>query len=267
MISKINFNIDELASMKKYPKELFYIGNTQLLNKKKISIVGTRRPNSYTKEFTYKLASKLSEIGICIVSGAAMGVDSLAHQGAKSNNTIAVVANGLDIRYPSVNKNLIIDIERNGLILSAYKEKEKAKNYTFILRNEIVVALGEFLIVTEADIDSGSLSSVEYALNMGKRVFTFPHRLNESLGTQKLVQKGLIEVIYDIDEFIKEIYGIQNSTIEDEVLLFCKNNPTYESAISKFPDKIFEYELEGKIRIENGRISLLWNSSIYNLVS
>ena len=59
MISKINFKIDELSSMKKYPQDLFYIGNTNLLNKKKIAIVGTRRPNSYTKEFTYKLSSNI----------------------------------------------------------------------------------------------------------------------------------------------------------------------------------------------------------------
>ena len=255
MITPINFKIDELSSMKKYPNELFYIGNTNLLNKKKIAIVGTRRPNSYTKEFTYKLASKLSDANVCIVSGAAMGVDSIAHQGAKSNNTIAVVANGLDIRYPSVNKNLIIDIERNGLILSAYKEGEKARNYTFILRNEIVVALGDFLIVTQADVNSGTLSSVDYALKMGKKVYTLPHRLNDSLGTQELLQKGLIEPIYDIDRFIEEICGIKiNSSNNDEVLNFCKNNPSYEEAMNKFPNKIFEYELEGKIKIENAKV-------------
>ena len=122
MISKINFEIDELTSMKKYPEELFYVGNIDLLKKRKLSIIGSRRPNSYTKEFTYKLASKFSDAGTCVISGAAMGVDAIAHQGAKSNNTIAVVANGLDIRYPSVNKNLIVDIEKNGLILSAYKQ-------------------------------------------------------------------------------------------------------------------------------------------------
>ena len=257
MISKINFKIDELSSMKKYPDELFYIGNTNLLNKKKISIVGTRRPNSYTKEFTYKLASKLSSANICIVSGAAMGVDAIAHQGANSNNTIAVVANGLDIRYPSVNKNLIIDIEKNGLILSAYKETEKARNYTFVLRNEIVVALGEILIVTQADINSGTLTSIEYALKMGKKVYTIPHRLNESLGTQNLLQKGLIEAIYDIDKFIEEFSGIKTINSNDEVLDFCKNNPSYEEAMSKFPNKIFEYELEGKIKIENGKVIVL----------
>lgn len=203
------------------------------------------------------MTSKLSNAGICIISGAAMGVDSIAHQGAGTNNTIAVVANGLDIRYPSVNKNLIIDIEKNGLMLSAYKEREKAKNYTFVLRNEIVVALSEFLIVTEADIDSGSLTSVNYALKMGKPVYTIPHRINESLGTQELIKKGLVKVIYDIDEFIYSICGTKNESIKDEVLLFCKNNPSYESAIEKFADRIFEYELEGKIKIENGKIVVI----------
>jgi DNA processing protein len=257
MISKINFKIDELSSMKKYPSELFYIGNTDLLNKKKISIVGSRRPNSYTKEFTHKLASKLSSTNICIVSGAAMGVDAIAHQGASSNNTIAVVANGLDIRYPSVNKNLIIDIEKNGLIISAYKENEKARNYTFVLRNEIVVALGEILIVTQADINSGTLTSVEYALKMGKKVYTLPHRLNESLGTQNLLQKGLIEAIYDIDKFIEDICGIKINSSNDKILNFCRNNPSYDEAMYRFPNKIFEYELEGKIKIENGKVIVL----------
>ena len=203
------------------------------------------------------MTSKLSDTGICIVSGAAMGVDAIAHQGAKAANTIAVVANGLDIRYPAVNKNLIVDIEKNGLMLSAYKENEKARNYTFVLRNEIVVSLGDILIVTQADINSGTLTSINYALKMGKKVFRLPHRLNESLGTQNLIKQNLINVIYDIDEVVEEITGIKTSSTQDEVLIFCKNNPTYEEAMNKFPNKIFEYELEGKIKIENGRIQVI----------
>jgi DNA processing protein len=257
MIKTIDFQITELKTMKEYPKEIFYIGNLELLKRRKISIVGTRRPNLYTKEFTYKLASKLSQNGICIVSGAAMGVDSIAHSWAGANNTIAVVANGLDIRYPSVNKNQIIDIENKGLILSTYKEKEEARNYTFVLRNELVVALGEVLVVTQADMNSGSLTSVEFALKMKKRVYTLPHRINESLGTLCLVKKGLIEVIYDIDEFVENLTG--NSVKQeqfDEVLEFCKSNPTIETALQKYPNEILEYELNGKIKIENGKILL-----------
>ncbi len=257
MINEINFEIPELKDMKKYPKELFYIGNTKLLKKKKISIIGTRRPFAYTKEFTHKLASKLSSFDICIVSGAAMGVDAISHFAAGEDNTIAVVANGLDIRYPSVNKNLISNIEKNGLVLSAYQKGEKPRNYTFVLRNEIVVALGDILIVTQADLKSGSLTSVNYALKMGKKVYTLAHRINESLGTQELVKKGLVEVIYDLDEFIQSITKeLPLLKAKDEILEFCDSNPSYEEAILKYGDKISEYEIEGKIKIQNAKVSI-----------
>lgn len=258
MISSVDFLIPELNLMQKYPKELFFIGNTNLLKRKKISIVGTRRPSAYTREFTHKLASKLSQNGICIVSGAAMGVDSIAHSAAGSNNTIAVVANGLDIKYPSVNKNQIIDIEKNGLMISSFKEGEKARNYTFVLRNEIVVALGEKLIVTEADIGSGSMTSVEFALKQNKEIFVLPHRINESLATNELIKKGLAKAIFDIDEFIEGVVGVglfkQNL---DEILEYCKTSPLYDEALQKYPEKILEYELDGKIKIENGKIFLI----------
>lgn len=258
MIKKIDFEITELKSMQKYPNELYYIGNTQLLNRKKISIVGTRRPNSYTKEFTYKLASKLSQNGVCIVSGAAMGVDAIAHNSAGFANTIAVVGNGLDIKYPSVNKNLIEQIEKQGLMLSSYKEGEKARNYSFVLRNELVVSLGEKLIVCEADLNSGSLTSVEFALKQNKEIFVLPHRLNESLGTNELIKKGLATAIFDIDEFVESITGIGLfKEFFDEVLEYCKSSPNYDEAIAKYPNQILEYELDGKIRIENGKVFVL----------
>ncbi|WP_066356610.1 DNA-processing protein DprA [Aliarcobacter skirrowii] len=258
MINLVNFKIDELNLMKKYPQELYYIGNLELLKKRKISIVGTRRPNSYTKEFTHKLSSKLSQNNICIVSGAAMGVDSIAHSAAGSNNTIAVVANGLDIRYPSVNRNQIADIEKNGLIISSFKEGEKARNYTFVLRNEIVVSLGEKLIVTEADLNSGSITSVEFALKQKKDIYVLAHRINDSLGTNNLLKKGLAKPIYDIDEFIEDFVGIgllnKNLNSIDEVLEYCKISPRYDDAILKYSNKILEYELDGKIYIKDGKI-------------
>lgn len=258
MINSINFKIDELNSMANYPNELFYIGNINLLKSKKISIVGTRRPSAYTREFTYKLSSKLAQNGICIVSGAAMGVDSIAHSGAGANNTIAVVANGLDIRYPSINKNQIQDIEKNGLILSSFKNGEKARKYSFVLRNEIVVALGEKLIVTEADLKSGSITSVNYAVKQKKEIFVLPHRINESLGTNHLIKNGIARVIYDVDEFIENIVGKNLfKEVYDEVLEYCKNSPLYEQALLKYPDKILEYELDGKIKIENGKVFLI----------
>ncbi len=252
MSKQINFHIKELEFMKKYPKELFYKGNLSLVNRRKISIVGTRKPNSYTKQITHKLANELSKREIVIVSGAAIGVDAISHNAVGSSNTIAVVANGLNIKYPAINSKLITSIENDGLILSTYKDDEKPRNYTFVQRNELVVALGEILIVTQADEKSGTLTSINYALEMGKRVYTIPHRLNESLGTQKLVEQGLIEPIYDLDKFVNSFGNKANKN--DELDTYLNSFPLYEEALKKYKEKIFELELEGKIIIENGYI-------------
>lgn len=255
MIKKVEFRISELNSMKKYPKELFYIGDLELLKKPKISIVGSRRPIAYTKNFTAKLSNELSKRDVCIVSGAAMGVDSIAHKSASSKNTIAVMANGLDIRYPSVNKSLIQSIEEEGLCLSMFKEGESSKSWNFVLRNELVVALGEVLIVTQADEKSGSMRSVEYACKMDKKIYVLPHRAGESEGTNRLLKDGLATAIYDVDEFVSSFGMI--ATTNDELLEFCKTNPSLNETLSKFGNRVYEYELEGKIAIENGALRVI----------
>ena len=106
----VDFQIPQLSYMAKEPKELYYIGNKELVYRKMVSVVGTRRPCNYTKDLTYKLSQALAKRGVTIVSGAAMGVDAIAHRGATPSNTIAVMANGLDKKYPAVNKSLISDI-------------------------------------------------------------------------------------------------------------------------------------------------------------
>ncbi len=254
MIHEVDFHIDELDSMKKYPKELFYMGNRELLERKKVAIIGSRRPSSYTKFQTARISSELSKRGVCIVSGAAMGVDSIAHQNAGPANTIAVMANGLDIRYPAVNKSIITKIEKEGLTLSQFKAGFRATPWSFVVRNEIVVSLGDELIVSEADLESGSMRSVEYALKMEKKIYVLPHRLGESRGTNELLKNSLATALYDIDEFVDR-FGTKDEESGDEFLEFCKSNPTYEEAIQKFGDRVFEYELDGKISIKNNTIS------------
>ena len=251
----VDFNIPELKLMAKEPKELYYISNKNLLQNKMVSIVGTRRPCNYTKDLTYKLSQALAKRGVTIVSGGAMGVDAIAHRGATANNTIAVMANGLDIKYPAVNRNLITDIEKNGLTLSFYKDGFKATKWSFVARNELVVALGDILIVTEADLNSGSLRSVEFALKMQKDIFVLPHRLNESLGTNNLLEKGLAKPIYNIEEFANQFGKVVE--VKNDFLDYLKQKPTVNEAISKFGNKIYEAELEGLIAIENGYIVTL----------
>ena len=246
---------NECKLMAQLPKELWYIGNKELLECRKVSIVGTRRPLAYTKDFTYKLAKALAKRGVIVVSGAAMGVDAIAHQGAGAENTIAVMANGLDIRYPAVNKNLIADIERKGLCLSFYKAGFHARPWSFIVRNELVVALGEVLIVTEAELKSGSMRSVEYALKMGKKIFVLPHRLSDSSGTNSLLCDGKAKAIYDIDEFANS-FGIVEQK-EDPFTKFLETSPTLEEALAKYGERVYEAELEGLIVIKDGIVQLL----------
>jgi DNA processing protein len=258
MIKSLDFHIDELKCMKKYPNEIFFIGDTKLLKRKKVSIVGSRKLNQYARVLTYEIASKLSKVGVCVVSGGAIGADAIAHKAAGASNTIMVAATGLDKRYPAINKNIIQDIEQNGLVISQFKEQTPSQKYNFVLRNELVVALGDILIVTYADLKSGTMSSIEYAKKMGKEIYVLAHRIGESEATNRLLQDGKAKAIYDVDSFVNNFADIdaKSEKKEDEFLKFCKSKPTYDEALVKFPTKVFEAELSGEIVVKNGLILL-----------
>jgi DNA processing protein len=258
MFNTVPHRISELESMQNYPKSLDYKGSLELLTRPKISIVGTRRPNPYTRSITYELAKKLSISGIVVVSGAAAGVDTIAHQGAGTENTIAVLPSGIEIRYPKANAELIASIEKNGLTLSQFEPTFEARTWSFVVRNEIVVALGECLIVAEADIGSGSMRSVQYALEMGKQIYVLPHRIRESEGTHQLLAQGKAAAIENIDDFVAYISKKTLNTILDTPFLaFCRTLPSYEEVMLKFPREIFEAELSGIVDVRNGRVVIV----------
>jgi len=255
---KVTEEIFELSAMKSYPKELYFTGNLELLKRKKISIIGSRKPTKYSREMTYTLASHLSKSGVCIVSGGAMGIDAIAHQAATSSNTISVLPCGVDIRYPAVNKNLLNAIAKDGLLLSQFENSAKARPYTFVLRNELVVALGDVLIVGEAELNSGSMRSIEFALKMKKEIYVFPQRAGESGATNELLKKGLATAIYDIDEFVAKFSDV--NAVEkkgDDFLEYCKTAPLYEEALRKYPQRVFEAELNGEIVVLNAVVQIV----------
>ena len=257
MSHTVPFEIPALQAMKKYPETLFYKGDLSLLERPKVSIVGSRNISDYTRAMTYQLAKALVKRGVCIVSGAAMGVDAAAHSGAGADNTIAVMGNGLDIRYPAINSKLIEAIEQRGLVLSQFVDGFRATGWSFVVRNEVVVALGDILVVTQADIDSGSMRSVEYAQKMGKEIWVLPQRLTESSGTNRLLLEGDAKVIYDIEAFAARFGVSVNSEIpKDDFFYFCQGMPTLDEAIERYADRVYKAELEGTIRIENGKVLL-----------
>ncbi|WP_300368315.1 DNA-processing protein DprA, partial [Hydrogenimonas sp.] len=125
-IRTIDFKIPALQTMRRYPNELYYRGNPSLLGETMVAIVGTRRPSSYTKSMVLQLAAALRRRSVVVVSGAAMGVDALAHRGAGAERTIAVMGSGLNHRYPAINAGLIEEIEREGLVLSQFEPDFRA---------------------------------------------------------------------------------------------------------------------------------------------
>ncbi|WP_457563986.1 DNA-processing protein DprA [Caminibacter pacificus] len=221
--------------------ELFYKGDLSLLQKPKIAIVGSRKATKYSRDMTKLLAKKLSS-KFTIVSGGALGIDTHAHQGAYPN-TIMVSPSSLDIFYPKTNETLIKDMQKNALVISEYEKKYLPRKYSFVQRNRIIVAISDFLIIAEAEKNSGSMRSFEWAQQYGKKVFVLPHRLNESSGTRYLAATNQAEVIWDIDEFCDNL-GVNS----DEKIL------TLNEALKKYGSILYEMELEGKVEIKNGKV-------------
>ena len=235
------------------PKELYYRGDLQLLNVfPKVAIVGTRRPTHYTKEVVSHIASSIVERGGVVISGGAMGVDACAHRGALER-TIAIVANGLDITYPAINKTLFESITEKGLILSEYADGMKAREYSFVLRNRLVVGLADYVVIAEADEKSGSLRSAYYALTYGKPLYVLPHRLGESQGTHNLIRDEQCHVISDVPTFLADI-GLASTLVRPQAIT--KSEPL-DVAYEKWKEALYMMELEGKIVITNGMVTYL----------
>ena len=229
-----------MTSLKIDEFTLFYKGNLSLLDKPKIAIVGTRRPSTYTRKITFELAKKLSK-KYAIISGGAIGVDSEAHKGAFPN-TIFISPSSLDIIYPKQNEKLIKSIYKEALALSEYEKEYKPYKFTFLQRNRIIVKLADFVIITEANLKSGSMRSFEWAKEFNKKVYVIPQRIGESEGTNYLAKENLAEVIYDIDEFVKSL-GIKEQKVMD-----------LQKAKEIYKDKLFEMEILGEVEIVNGKV-------------
>lgn len=237
----------QLLELEKPVRRLYYKGDLSLLDKPKVAIIGSRKMSVYTKNCVLDLASLLKQVGVCVVSGGALGVDIYAHQGAFPS-TIGVFANGLNQIYPKNNEKMIKQIYENALALSENEPDYTPQGYDFLLRNRIIIALSEAIIVAQADFQSGSLHSANLAVRLGKKVFVLPQRRNESDGTNSLLEQGKVRLINDFKAFASS-FGDLKAQKEDEIVSFCKNGVSIDEALKRFGDTIYEYELEGKIEI------------------
>ena len=189
------------------PVVIFVRGNKQILNEKCLSIVGCRNCTKYGENVAKKLAYNLSLNNINIVSGLAKGIDSFAHIGAikAQGKTIAVVGCGLDTVYPKENKELFNKIiKTNGAIVSEYVIGTKPVAYNFPKRNRIISALSDGVVVVEAKQKSGTLITVDFALEQGKDIYVVPGNITSpnSYGTNELIKQGA-KVLTNIDDILQ----------------------------------------------------------------
>ena len=195
----------KLKSIVTPPIVLFYYGDINLLtHSNNVAIIGTRKNSTYGQEMTLKIVSGLKKYQANTVSGLATGIDGIGHQASIDNGvkTIAVLGSGIDYCYPSENKKIYEYIKENGLIISEYPGTLKPNKSFFLIRNRIIAAISEYIVVIEAKYKSGTMNTVAYGLEYGKEICCIPHLANEESGCNMLIKQGakLIETAKDIYE-------------------------------------------------------------------
>lgn len=197
------------------PFVLFYKGTLYAEHRLPIAIIGAREPSDYGRRMARQLAEDLARSGACIVSGLAYGLDRVAAEGAldaEGNDypTIAVLGNGPNVVYPSVNRDVYDLIAKRGAIVSEFMPGIAPTPSHFPMRNRIISGLSRGVIVVEAREKSGTFITVDCALEQGRDVFAIPGRVSDelSMGTNNLIREGLAKITLGAEDVLEE-YGIK----------------------------------------------------------
>ena len=197
-----------LLQIENPPKQIYVEGDSGLLKKDSIAIVGTRKCSKYGKECTQKFATLLAKENITIVSGLALGIDTIAHYYSMQEigKTIAVIGSGFNHIYPEENRYLAEQILQNGgCIVSEYPPEEPMNKAYFPKRNRIISGLAMGVLIVEGRYRSGSMITARYAIKQNKQVFCIPNKIDEPAGyiPNLLIQNGAYLVMkpQDILEF------------------------------------------------------------------
>ncbi len=206
---------NKLKKIKNSPKKLYAIGNINLLYEDAFAIVGTRKISEYGTKICKFFTKELVLRDIPIVSGMALGTDSVSHKTVLeySGKTIAVLGSGFNHIFPEENTKLFYEIlEKNGLIITEFEEDMKPLKENFPKRNRIITAISEGILVIEAAYRSGTSITARNAKEQGKKVFAIPGRLDNYLGigVNNLIKEGAIlttnveDIINSFPQFINK---------------------------------------------------------------
>jgi len=203
-----------------------------------VSVVGTRHPTQYGHRLAKQIASGLSGSGATVVSGLALGIDSLAHWGAieGGGRTVAVLPSGVDICYPSSNKPLYARLStgENGAVVSEFFPGTKPKEWHFPARNRIVAGLSQAVVVVEAGETSGSLITARIAFEQSRSIYAVPGRLDSpmSRGCNQIIAETKAKLLLDYTDIFKDLNWVASPIAGREVptvvQLFGRERDLYE---------------------------------------
>jgi DNA processing protein len=199
------------------PLVLYVRGKLLESDKASVALVGARKPSHYGLMQARRFGCELANAGWTVVSGLAKGIDAAAHEGALSvsyGRTIAVLGCGIDVIYPSENRNLYESIEKKGAVISEFPLKTPPLAYHFPRRNRIISGLSLGTLVLEAFLRSGSLITAQQSMEQGREVFALPGKIDEltSMGTNQLIKDGatLINSIENLNEELVQAFNKWN---------------------------------------------------------
>lgn len=212
------------------PLGLYYKGVLPDKDEMCFSIIGSRRCSEYGAEVAQRFSRDMAKNGFTIVSGMARGIDSMAHRGAINANgkTIAVLGCGLDICYPAENERLMEKIIETGCVISEYPPGTHPYPGNFPQRNRIIAGLSMGLLVIEASKRSGTLITVDRALDYGRTVFVVPANITSALseGTNQLIKEGC-PIATNVSDILFEL-GVIRTEKEVKIEETAKNDLTNE---------------------------------------
>ena len=201
-----------LDAIEDAPATIGLLGETALLERPAIALVGARNASANGRRLAARLAAELGAQGLVVVSGLARGIDAAAHEGALESGTLAVVAGGIDVCYPEENRALHEAIRARGLLVGELPPGTRPQARHFPRRNRIISGLAQGVVVVEAALRSGSLITARRALDQGREVFAVPGSPLEprARGCNALLRDGaahLVESAADVMAVLEGPFG------------------------------------------------------------
>ncbi len=246
---------------------IYYKGNKSLFNAPyHVAVVGTRKPTSYGKRVAYELGEFLGAAGVNVISGMALGIDGIVHEGVlkSGGNATAVLASGVNQPYPSSHRALYHKIlKQDGLILSEMGASEMPMKYHFPMRNRLICGLADVVVIIEASHKSGSLITARYAAEYGKEIFALPGNIyhNTSKGSNQLIFDGATPLIRFEDILTMLNFDKVSQPKKSEQSDISENSKLILEELKKFKRLTVE-QIQEKTKLDTGRMQ----SAIMELV-